>query len=76
MPLPKLADKYLDLIKFVAKNNAVIHFYDFLNEDDIPNKAVDKIKKKVKKFKVLSYVKCGQYSPRVYRICLDFLVKR
>ena len=32
MPLPKSAYKYLDLIKFVAKNNTVIHFYDFLNE--------------------------------------------
>mgnify|MGYP001611265135 CR=1 FL=1 len=74
MPLPKSAETYLDLIKNKIKKKGIIHFYDFQYEKDIPEKSIEKIKKHIKKFKILKVVKCGQYSPKNYRVCLDILV--
>lgn len=74
MPAPKNADQYLDLIKNKTKKNAIIHFYDFSQEKDFPEESINKIKKHFKKIKVLNAVKCGAYSPYVYRVCIDFQV--
>ncbi len=73
MPLPKSAEEFLDIALKVAKKGAIIHFYDFIFEENF-DQAVDKIKKHCKKFKIIQIVKCGQYSPRKYRICVDFEV--
>lgn len=77
MPLPKGAEKYLDLALKSVKKKGIIHFYDFLNEDEF-DKAKEKIdktcKKLKKKYKILRLVKCGQYSPHVFRVCVDFEV--
>lgn len=75
MPLPKSAEEFLDIALKSAKKGAVIHFYDFLFEQDL-NQVIDKIKKHCKKCKIIKIVKCGQYSPRKYRICVDFKVER
>ncbi|HJX06139.1 MAG TPA: class I SAM-dependent methyltransferase family protein, partial [Candidatus Nanoarchaeia archaeon] len=75
MPLPKSAADYLDVALKHAKKNAIIHFYDFQKEGE-ENKSVEKIKKACKtakrKCRVLDIVKCGQASPREFRICVDF----
>ncbi len=75
MPLPKGAENYLDLALKTVKKKGIIHFYDFLNEEEF-DKAIKKIdkacKKQEKKYKILKLVKCGQFSPRVYRVCVDF----
>lgn len=73
MPLPKSAEEFLDIALKAAKKGTVIHFYDFLFEKDF-DQAVSKIKKHCKKCKIIQVVKCGQYSPRKYRICVDFKV--
>ena len=77
MPLPKGAECFLPLALSKLKNKGVIHFYDFLNEDEF-NLAKEKIfkacKKTKKKHRILRIVKCGQFSPRVYRVCVDFRV--
>lgn len=73
MPLPKSAEEFLDCALKVSKKGTVIHFYDFLFEQDF-DKAVEKIKKHCKKCKMLKIVKCGQFSPRKFRICVDFKV--
>jgi len=77
MPLPKGGEDYLDLALKVVRKKGIIHFYDFLHEDEF-DKAIEKIdkacKKKRKKYKILKLVKCGQFSPRVYRICVDFKI--
>jgi len=74
MPLPKSAEDFLDVaVKFVKKKG-IVHFYDFLHENDIPDVALEKIKKNAPKYKVLDVVKCGQYSPGKFRICVDFQV--
>jgi tRNA (guanine37-N1)-methyltransferase len=79
MPLPKGAENFLNLALSKIKKNGIIHFYSF-SEEDKYNKIIEIInnecKKKKKQCKVLDIVKCGQFSPRVYRICIDFKVKQ
>ncbi len=78
MPLPKGAEGYLDLALKSIKKKGIIHFYDFQEEKNIPQSSIEKItqacRKQKKKFKILKVVKCGQYSPRKYRICVDFKI--
>lgn len=74
MPLPRTAENYLDLAISVAKKNATIHFYDFEHEKKI-DKSIEKVKKHCRKCKILNVVKCGEYSPRKYRLCVDFKVQ-
>ena len=74
MPAPKNAENYLSLLKNKIKKNAIIHFYDFCNEKDFPDKSINKIKKHFKKFKILKILKCGNISPYNYRICIDFQI--
>lgn len=77
MPLPKTGEQFLDLALLKAKKGAVIHLYSFLDETEI-----DPYAKKVKgicrklghSIKVLRKVKCGQFSPGVFRVCLDLKV--
>ena len=77
MPLPKSAEDFLDVALKASKKGTTIHFYDFLHDDEF-DKAKEKIKKACKnlglKPKILRTVKCGQHSPHVFRICLDFKV--
>jgi len=75
MPLPKSAEDFLDTALSVSKKGTVIHFYDFLHEDqfDLAKQKIDAAcKKNNKEYKILALVKCGQHAPRVYRICVDF----
>ncbi len=74
MPLPKTGEQFLDLALLKAKKGAFIHLYSFLDETEIDAYA-KKVKEICKKLghpvKVLRKVKCGQFSPGVFRICLD-----
>ena len=75
MPLTKGGEDFLNLALKYIKNEGIVHFYDFLHEDEF-DLAVEKIKKACiksnKRYKILKIVKCGQYSPRFYRVCVDF----
>jgi tRNA (guanine37-N1)-methyltransferase len=76
MPLPKSGANYLNLAITAVKVGGIVHFYDFLNEKDVPTKAIKKIgaicKRLKKKYKIMKWVKCGQLAPRAYRVCVDF----
>lgn len=74
MPLPKGAENFLDLAFSKINKNGIIHLYDFLREEEIPEVGVNKIKKIIKKFKILKVTKCGQISPGKYRVCFDIKV--
>ncbi len=78
MPLPKGAESFLGLAFKAAKKGAIIHFYDFEKEEDIPDRAIAKVAAAAinakKKIKILNVVKCGQLAPRAYRVCVDFKV--
>jgi len=75
MPHPTNAYSYLDIAVKRLKKNGIIHLYDFSKEEDIPNSSVKKIGKKIRKFKIMNVVKCGQFAPRKYRVCIDFKIK-
>ena len=78
MPLPKDAGNFLNLALNKLKKNGIIHLYDFAEENKYEKiiKNIEKeCKKQNKKYRILNIVKCGQFSPRVYRICVDFMVK-
>ena len=75
MPLPKDADDFLESAFLVAKKGTLVHFYTFSNENEFgeaKKKLKEKCKKLGKKCRILRLVKCGHYSPRVFRICIDF----
>ncbi len=74
MPLPKSAEDFLDVALSLVKKGGVVHFYDFVEEKGFPENSVEKIKKKIKSFKVLDTVICGQYGPGKVRVCIDFSV--
>ena len=74
MPLPGSAHEFLDVALEKLKPKGVIHMYDFESKEDIPKKSIEKIKKYLKKPKILNVQKVGQYSPRKYRVCVDFKI--
>ncbi len=77
MPLPKTSEEFLDIALPKIKPKGIIHLYSFINEKDTTLEA-----KKIKKLcsqlgysiKVLRAVKCGQFSPGVFRVCFDLKV--
>jgi len=77
MPMPKSAEEFLPIGFRVAKKGAVIHYYDFGREEEF-KKIREKIKfackTAKKKCRILRTVKCGQYSPGVFRVCVDFKI--
>jgi len=77
MPLPKGGEDFLDVALKSVKKNGIIHFYDFLHKDEF-YQGKQKVKKACglanKECRILRLVKCGQQSPRIYRICVDFKV--
>jgi tRNA (guanine37-N1)-methyltransferase len=77
MPLPKTGEEFLDVALSVAKKNTIIHLYAFLSEAELKPEAkriVQKCLSLGRKVKVLDAVKCGQFSPSVFRICFDLKV--
>jgi len=78
MPLPKGAGNFLNLALIKIKRHGIIHFYSFAEEnkyDKIIELIDNECKKEKKQCRILNIVKCGQFSPRVNRICMDFKVK-
>lgn len=74
MPLPEKGKEYLNIARKFIKKEGVIHLYTFSSEENIIN--IKKIiSKSFKNFKILNIVKCGNFSPGVYRYCVDFKIK-
>jgi len=77
MPLPRGGENYLELALRFVKKKGFVHFYDFLRVDDF-ELAVEKVKyacdKAKKECKILEMNKCGEFGPRIFRICVNFKV--
>ncbi|RME30734.1 class I SAM-dependent methyltransferase family protein [Candidatus Woesearchaeota archaeon] len=77
MPLPHTGHDFLDEALSVARTGTVVHLYDFEHEDEF-EKGAEKARagaaRNGKRAEILGIVACGQHSPRVYRICVDFKV--
>ncbi len=77
MPLPKTSEEFLPLALTVSKKGTMIHLYLFLSEKQYPEakSRIAKIFKRSKfKHKILRIVKCGQYSPDIFRTCIDIKI--
>lgn len=78
MNLPMHAGNFLDIAFRIAKKNATVHFYFFLHEKELFDGAIKLIKKVSKKanrkIRILNKRKCGQLSPRIWRIVIDFKI--
>lgn len=79
MPLPKTGELFLDVALGKVKPKGIIHLYDFAREEEI-NQRGEEVRELCRRYKhpvkVLRTVKCGQYSPGVFRVCFDLKVLR
>ena len=76
MPLPKGGEDFLALALKYIEHKGTIHFYDFEHEEELyktKEKVIEACKKSNKTCKIINLTKCGQYSPRFYRVCVDFI---
>jgi len=75
MPWPMNADSFLPAAIRTTKKGGIIHYYDFMPENDhkearqIVLAACETAKRKCK---ILRTVECGQTAMRTYRVCVDF----
>jgi len=77
MPLPKGAENFLALALTKIKKNGFIHFYSFSvqnKHDKIIEIIKVQCKRMKKKCRIINVIKCGQFSPRVNRICVEFKI--
>lgn len=79
MPRPQLRETFLKQAFAVAKRNCIVHFHDFLRDEEIPVVAIGRIKQEAykakKKVEILRWKKIGDIAPYKYRVRTDFLVK-
>lgn len=77
MPLPKTSEEFLDIALLASKKGTKVHLYGFMGEDEFAS-YIEKVKsicmENKRKINIEGIVKCGQFSPRIFRICLDFEV--
>ncbi|MEO2154754.1 MAG: hypothetical protein ABGW69_03000, partial [Nanoarchaeota archaeon] len=77
MPLPKGSENFLDLAFKNIKNGGIIHWYQFIKEEEIEkaiNFAKEEAKKQNKEVEVLKVRKVGQIAPRTYRVRIDLKI--
>lgn len=77
MPLPRTGEEFLGVALKKAKKGAIIHLYAFLTETEI-NRYAQRVRKISQELKhpvnILRKVRCGQFSPGVFRVCFDLKV--
>ncbi len=75
MPLPKDAGSFLDSVLPSLEKDGIINFYDFSSGTKESVSRVETVCNRLGySIKVLDAVKCGTYSPGVFRVCVDFRV--
>jgi tRNA (guanine37-N1)-methyltransferase len=77
MPLPKEAERFLDVALSKVVQGGIIHLYQFWNEKDLQKNT----KQVLQHIQQLGYhadpediTLCGQHAPGVFRICLDLRI--
>ncbi|MEM3432072.1 MAG: class I SAM-dependent methyltransferase family protein [Candidatus Bilamarchaeaceae archaeon] len=75
MPLPKSADKFLDVAFRGAKNGCIVHIYGFGPENDPFFELEQKIKQYGnEKVKIINRKIVRPYAPRVVQVVIDFVI--
>jgi len=73
MPLPKLADTFLDVAAAALKPHGIIHYYSFAhNTLEATGYLAETVGALGKRAIILAVVPCGSYSPCMERYCVDF----
>ena len=78
MPLPMIAEEFLDLALKAIKKGGTIHLYQFINweeKDKLRKKVRDICAREGKRCRILRIVKSGQFSPKTSRVCVDIKVQ-
>ncbi len=77
MPLPKTSEEFLSVVLPKVRKNGIIHLYVFSHEDKVKQEA-QRIKadcqQEGKKVQILKTVKCGSFSPGIFRFCFEIKV--
>jgi tRNA (guanine37-N1)-methyltransferase len=77
MPLPMTAEDFLDTALNAVKKNGILHLYQFITMDEkkeMYKKIKEKCKENGRKCRILRTVKCGQFSPKRFRVCVDMKI--
>ena len=77
MQLPHTGVEFLPTALDAIVPSGTIHYYCFIDKDDAEQeqkRVVELIEKNGRKVEGISYVLCGQHSPRRFRICYDICV--
>jgi len=80
MPLPKGAHRYLDrAFQCLKPSGGVIHFYHWAPEEDLFTEAYTLLEREARlrgaDIRILDARVVSEYSPRVYKVCLDVMVR-
>ena len=79
MPLPRSAEQFLDVALKVVQKKGIIHLYGFLAEEeftDYKKEIISICQNLGYTINIKKLIKCGQFSPRIFRICVDFEVEK
>jgi tRNA (guanine37-N1)-methyltransferase len=78
MNLPMKAAEFLDIAFKIAKRGAIVHFYTFLPEKELFDGGIKRVEAAAKEAKktieIINTKKCGQLSPRIWRVAIDFKI--
>jgi len=78
MPLPKGAHRFLDVAIASTKRGGILHFYHWAPENSLFAEAERLVAGAAavrgRSVRILDEVKVSQYSPRVWKVCLDAAV--
>ncbi len=80
MPLPRSADKFLDVALAGAKDGCIIHIYNFAPienpYDEIEKKIFDEAKKAGVEVEIVNRKIVRPYAPKIIQVVVDFRVRK
>lgn len=80
MNLPKYSGDFLDVAFEISKDRSVVHFYCFLREEELFEGGIDIIRRRSEEigfgFRIIKCRRCGEIGPRMYRVCIDFELRK
>jgi len=79
LPLPKTADDFLIDVLSISKQNTVIHWYSFCDEEKLEETITKKLKQIFStkaEYEIINIHKAGQSSPGKIRVCTDVKINR
>lgn len=80
MPLPRSADKFLDVAVAGAKDGCIVHIYNFApienSYDEIEKKIFEEAKKAGVKTEIVNKKIVRPYAPKIVQVVVDFRIRK